>query len=342
MGCHRASGGFTRRLWSPTGRRRRGCLVTNTQVQSGLFVLAAAAAMGFSLPAAAAQSTFATLGAEADQEGGYLVLANVAGGLSGRTTWDFGVMHSETSASRSNLNTMSYDGGVRHDFGRVGLRIGAGVWRDSAIVDTSKLLAAVDFHSDTWSVALEGELRGNDFAPFDVSTTIVRRTGESLTINARADCQIDDAGLGIRLGFSQGAWLFSVSGMSYDYDEADCAFSSAALAVLRRATRDEFVQFADNLTRVLALGAGNRVLAQTSLLDSRIGAGLQHEGDRRNSFVAFDRLEDAFFGSVSNTLSGGVGFILRSGHEVDVYAGTTDSDSFGTTGFIGFTFVLGL
>jgi hypothetical protein len=285
---------------------------------------------------AIAEGLFGSVGVEVDEESGYLLLGAVGGSLAEHTSWDLAGAHADTSRNFSSLTTTAYDAGIYHDFGDVGLRFGLGGWRDSDLVATQRLAAALDFHGEAWSVALQSELRASDFEPFAINRTIVRRDGTTVTITAQANCEIEDVGIGARLRLSGGPWTFAVSGMSYDYDDAACDFDLAVLDFLRRSTREEFVQFADRITALLSIGAGSRLLAETSFLDSRVGTSLTYTGPKRAYSAYYDHLEEAFFGLESDTLSGGVAFTLDSGNEIEVYVGATDGEELATVGFLGF------
>jgi len=306
--------------------------------RAATLLLQALAAFGAAAPAIA-QRLFVSAGTEVDAESGQLLFAAVGGNFAEHTTWDFFTGHADTSRDFSSVTTTSYDAGIRHDFGKVGLRIGVGGWRDSELVATEKIVAALELRGDAWSFALQGELRDSAFEPFDIDRTIVRRDGTEVTITARADCGLDDNGWGAQLRWSNRSWSWALNGMSYDYDEPACAFSSPALSSLRRATRAEFVQFADRVATALSYTAGTQLLAETSFLDSRLGTSVSYRPRARTYRVSYDRFEEALFGFDSATLSAGVSFPVGVAYELEVYAGVTESDAFSDIGFLGFTFV---
>jgi hypothetical protein len=291
----------------------------------------------FSASLARADGLFVSAGTEVDDESGYLVFAGVGGDFAERTSWDLGAGHADTSRDFSSFTTTSYDAGIRHDFGTIALRFGIGGWKDSDLVTTEKLAAALDFHGEGWSFALQSEFRDSAFEPFDIDRTIIRRDGTSVTITARADCDIDDVGLGARIRLSNDSWAWTLGGMSYDYDDPECAFNLAALDFLRRSTREEFVQFADRLTAALSYAAGTNLVAENSFLDSRLGTSLSYTGRTRTYSVYYDRLEEAFFGLVSDTLSGGMTFPVGEAYELELYVGVTESDAFSNVAFLGFS-----
>jgi hypothetical protein len=285
---------------------------------------------------ATAQLDFGSIGGEIDDQDGYILLGAIGGSFSARTTWDLAASRSDTSTTLSDLVTTSFDGSIHHDFGHVGLRLRLGTWADEDFVQADELGAVIDFHGEGWSFALQSQLRSSDFEPFAVDRTVTLRDGTPFTIRGLVDCAVDDTGLGARLSLSREGWSFSVNGMSYDYDDFGCGFSIPALDMLRRSTRDEFVQFADNLTGVLSLGAGRRLIAENSFLDSRAGLSLSRDTGLHTYNFYYDSTKDVFFGRKANTLSAGVGFPLRSGNEIEVYAGVTDLETRSNVAFLGF------
>jgi hypothetical protein len=296
-----------------------------------------AALMAFAPNRTQAEGLFVSAGTEVDDESGYLVYAAVGGNFAAQTSWDVAAGHADTSRDFTSLTTTSYDAGIRHDFGSVALRFGIGGWEDSDLVTTEKLAAALDFHGEGWSFALQGEFRDSAFEPFDIDRTITRRDGTTVTITGRADCDIDDTGLGARLSLSNDSWAWTLGGMSYDYDDPECEFNLPALDFLRFATRDEFVQFADRLTALLSYAAGTNLIAENSFLDSKLGTSVSYTGPIRTYSVYFDHLEEAFFSLTSDTLSGGMTFPIGKAYELELYVGVTESDSFSSIGFLGFS-----
>jgi len=292
-------------------------------------------ALATSAETAVAQSGFISMGAEIDDESGYLVLGAIGGSFSANTTWDLAASRADTSTDFSSLTSTAYDGSIYHDFGVVGLRFGFGGWVEEDFVQADTVSAAFDLHGEAWSFALQTEFRQSGLDPFNIDRTIIRRDGSSLTISARADCEFDDTGIGARVGWSNANWDLDIGGMSFNYDGFGCDFNLPALDFLRSATRDEFIQLADRVTDLLSFTAGRHLLLENSFLDSRIGASVSYDSGAHLYSVRYDRIEDVFFGRTADTLSGGVGFVLSSGNEIEVYAGITHSDGQPNVAFLG-------
>jgi hypothetical protein len=303
------------------------------------FLMAATMAVIGATPAHA-ELVFGSVGTELDDESGYIVFGAIGGNVTASTTWDLAASHADASTDFYDLVTTSYDGSVYHDFGSLDLRFGLGGWTDDEVVDVDRLSADVDVHGETWSIALLTELGYSDFETLEIDRTITRRDGSQVTIDATADCEVDDSGIGARARVTRGGWTFSIAGMSFDYDDFTCEFDLPALDPLRRSTRDEFVQLADRVTDLLSLGSGRRLLYETSFLDARWGLSVRRDVAARSYGAYFNRVEETFFGRVSDTLSASVGFVLRSGHEIEVHAGATDLDDADTIVFAGLSLLL--
>ncbi len=284
---------------------------------------------------AAAQGWYGYVGAEVDDADGYVVSGALGGNFSERTSWDVSASRSDTSTNLTDLRRTAFRGNVGHDFGNVSVRLGLGGWGDEDFVQTQSATAALDLHNETWSFAVRTEFRNSDFDPVQINRTITRRDGSLFTITGSVDCDVDDLGLGASLSYSSDAWYAEVHGMSYDYDDYGCDFNVPVLDVLRSASRDEFVQLADRATDFLSLGVGRQLLSEMSLLDSSIGTRLSYTRGLRTYNFTFDRVKDIFFGRTADTLTGGVGFLLDSGNELEVYVGVTDSDAYTEVVFLG-------
>lgn len=289
---------------------------------------------------ARAELVFGSVGTEIDDRNGYILYGALGGDLGGRTTWDLAASSADTSTDFYDLRTTAYDGSVYHDFGAIGLRAGLGGWTDDEIVAVDQFSAAFDVHGDGWLIALQTRLGTSDFEPFDIDRTITRRDGSLLTISATADCKVDDTGMGARVRVSNDEWAFAVDGMTFDYDDFGCDFDLAALDVLRRATRDEFVQLADRVTDVLSFSSGRRLLYETSFLDSRLSLSLNRNTATRSYGLYYDRIEDVFFERTADTLSGSMSFVLASGNEIEAYLGATDTDGEDTVFFVGLSLLM--
>ena len=287
-----------------------------------------------------AELVFGSVGMEVDDQSGYIVFGALGGDMAARTTWDLAMSSADTSTDLYDLRTTAYDGSIYHDFGTVGLRAGLGGWSDDEIVAVDRFSAALDVHGDGWLVALQARLDNNDFEPLDIDRTITRRDGSLLTISATADCKVDDTGIGARLRVSSGEWAFAIDGMTFEYDDFSCDFDLVALDVLRRATRDEFVQLADRVTDVLSFSSGRRLLYETSFLDSRLSLSLNRNTPTRSYALYYDRIEGVFFERTADTLAGSMSFVLSSGHEIETYVGATDSNGDDTVVFVGMSFLI--
>jgi hypothetical protein len=340
--CHRYGqrGGHRFALRVMSGRATAACVTTSETVMSApRFSASGPATLILATllvsPPATGQGGIGTVGAELDEANGYLVFGGLGGEWSNTTWWDFSASRSDTTTTLTNYRTTAVAGSVYHDFGAFGVRVGLGGWRDEALSRVERLSSSIDWHGPAWSLTLQGQLKRSDFDPLAVDRVVERRDGTTVAITGTVDCAVDDVGLGARLDYTGGAWSFALSGMQYDYDNFSCAFDIAALDLLRDSTRAEFVQIADRVTDVLAIGAARRLLAETSFLDNRLGLSLRHEAATRAYSVYYDRVEDAFFRRSADTLSAGITFPIGSTTELEVYAGLTDSNVSDYIAFVG-------
>lgn len=297
--------------------------------------LAISVLLSLSASPSLAQGWFGHVSAEIDDADGYVLSGALGGSISERTLWDVSASRSDTSTNLTELVRTAFRASFGHDFGPVRVRVGLGGWGDEDLVQAQSATASLDLHNERWSLAVNTAFRNSDFDPIDIDRTVTRRDGSTLIVRGRADCKVDDLGLGASLSFSNDEWYLQIHGMSYDYDEFACDFDVPVLDVLANATRDEFVQLADRATDFLSLGAGRRLLAEMSLLDSSIGTRLSYTRGLHTYNLSYDRVEDVFFGRTADTLTGGVGFLLRSGNELEIYAGITDSDTYAEVVFLG-------
>ena len=263
------------------------------------------------------------------------MFGGLGGAWSTATSWDLSASQSDTTTSLTDFRTTALTGSVYHDFGRIGLRFGLGGWRDEGLSRVGRLTGSVDVHGSRWTLALDGQLRHSDFDPLAVDRLVERRDGTTVRITGTADCAVDDVGLGARLSYAGDAWSFSLAGISYDYDDFGCTFDIRTLARLRDSTRDEFVQLADRITDVLAIGSARRLLAETSFLDNRVGLSLRRQSAARGYSVYYDRVEDAFLRRSAGTLSAGVSFPVGARSLLEIYAGVTDSSVNDEIAFVG-------
>ena len=241
----------------------------------------------------------------------------------------------DTGNALAGLSTRGFSIGAGHDFGRIALDGWYEQWQDSDVVTARSFNAALHVEAGAVAVSLLGQLRDSEFEPFDASATVTLRTGQTVTVNAVADCTLDNSGLG--LGFAwRGERLEAYArAMWFDYDDVGCSFDSPALELLRRNRPAIFAQFAPRVTAPLAVNATTRIGAENALLEYSAGAGVGWDTGARRYGLDYLHQRDYFTALEAGTLSASVAFRVDAGLELTVEGGATDGDALSSVWFAG-------
>lgn len=303
----------------------------NSIAYAGVLALCVAA------PAALAADPRGNAGiyAEVDNEDGFGIAADLTLYATERTSWRAAASYVDSPPGLAGVDTRGFDAGAYHDFGSFGLDIGLGIWRSPDLVDARHVEAALDWHGDVWTLALIGRARRSDFDPFQASGTVTLRDGRQVTVSGVANCDTDDTGLGLGLSFAGGAWNGYLRGMSFDYDETHCRFSSPGLELLARTRPEAFRQFAPRITAQLSAYAAARIGAENTLLKDSLAAGLGYRFGRVGVGIDYAHYREFFGGLDSDALSGRVTFALTDTLEGSLALGATEGDAFDTIVFGG-------
>jgi hypothetical protein len=296
---------------------------------------AALALLGFAAGADDAPALSVGLKAEVDGEDGYAFSGDLTWFAGERTQLFVAGNYADTTADFSGLSTRGFDVGASHDFGRVAVDAWYNQWQDSDVLTARSLNAALHVEAGAFTVSLLAQARESDFDPFPASATVTLRTGEEITIDAVADCSLDNTGLGLRLAWRGERLDAYASGMSYDYDDVACGFDSPLLDRLRRNRPAVFRQFAPRIIGPLSVNATSRIGAENSLLDSSLGAGLGWDTGPRRYALDVVRQQDYFTALEADTASVSVTFRVDLTLDLMLEGGVTDSDYLGSTWFAG-------
>jgi hypothetical protein len=280
-------------------------------------------------------SASAGLEAEVDGDGGYGYAIDATWYAGPRTRLFLGGNYADTTASVSGLATKGISAGAGRDFGRLSLDAWYDQWQDNDVVTARSVNAALYIPAGDFTLSLLAQLRESDFEPFDASATVALRSGEQVVINAVADCELDDSGLGLALGWQGDRLEGYLRGMQYDYDDVACGFDSPLLERLRRNRPAIFAQFAPRVIGPLAANATSRIGAENALLDYSLGAGLGWDAGARRYGLDYLHQRDYFTGLEAGTLSASVTFRLEAGPDLTLEGGATDGDYGGTAWFAG-------
>lgn len=277
--------------------------------------------------AAAAPSWGVGLYAEGDSEGGIGGLADVTWFVGERSQLYLAANYADTTRNLSGLSTRGYSFGGVHDFGAIGVDVWYDAWTDTDVVTARSVNGAVDVGLGDWTVALTGQVRRSDFEPFAADAEVTLRTGQQVTVTAAADCDLDNTGLGLRVGYATGRWHGHARGMAYSYAETECRFSSPTLDYLRRTRPVVFQQFARQVTTPLSTSAMTWIGAENALLDRSWGGGIAYDSGRLEYAVDYLGLEEHFDGLRSDSLSGSLSIKVGKSLEVLVTAGYSEGES---------------
>lgn len=241
----------------------------------------------------------------------------------------------ETGSALEGLSTRGFSIGAGHDFGRIAFDGWYEQWQDSDVVTARSFNAALHVESAAVVVSLLGQVRESEFEPFDASATVTLRGGQTVTVNAVADCALDNSGLGLGLSWRGERLEAYARFMGYDYDDVACSFDSPALELLRRNRPAIFAQFAPRVTGPLAVNATTRIGAEDALLDYSAGAGVGWDTGTRRYGLDYLHQRDYFTGLEAGTLAASVAFRVDAGLELTVEGGATDGDALSSVWFAG-------
>lgn len=273
--------------------------------------------------------------AEGDDEDGLGVAADITWFMSERSQLYFGATYTDTTSSLSGLTTRGFSIGGYHDFGPVGIDLWYDAWRDPDVVDARSINGAFEVDAGRFTFALLGQLRESDFEPFDAAAVVTLRNGQQLPVVATADCSLDNTGLGLRVSYAGSRFGAYLRGMGYDYDDAECGFSSPALEALRRSRPAVFGQFARGITAPLTANASTRIGAENALLESTWGGGFNVAAGQVDYALDYLYQEEHFDGLTADTIAGTVTFGVSRSLDMFISTGMTDSDTYGSTWFGG-------
>ena len=272
---------------------------------------------------------------EGDGESGVGFAADLTWFASDRTQLYAGAMYSDTTTGITGLSTSGFSLGGYHDFGPVGVDLWYDAWRDPDVVDTRSINGSFDIEAGQFTFSVQGQLRQSDFEPFNAVALVTLRSGQQIPVAAIADCSLDNTGVGLRVSYAGERVSSYVRAMTYDYADADCAFSSPALDLLERTRPRIFAQFAGAVTGPLAANASSRIGSENALLDRLWATGISYRSGRLEYGLDYLNQRDFFDGLSADTLSVTVNFSATPTLDWYVSTGATDSDVYGSTWFGG-------
>ncbi len=164
------------------------------------------------LAAASAQARDVILGAGigTDDSGGQSIAALVDVELTEATYVTVSGGYSEADTLIDAIATRSFDLALSHNFDPISVRLEAGIWGDSDLVESDDIRANIAFSNKRLRIGLDAERRDIDFQ-FTLDP-IGALPGVSREVALKAD------GLGASLRLRNDGWSAFVRGVRYDYD----------------------------------------------------------------------------------------------------------------------------
>ncbi|MDP7270942.1 MAG: hypothetical protein QGG65_06345 [Gammaproteobacteria bacterium] len=285
-------------------------------------------------------------GAEIDGDGGSFLLTGLSYWPSESTLVGLDISY----ANNADDYKMGYTSLlVSHDFGPAALTVGAS-WIDTEdFGNRTRFSGAMAFTPGPWRLDFIAQVGHEDFDPFLVNET----PGSVSKLPMMADCEWDQAILGINLGWTGARWRVYVGGDHYDYDNLRCNYSSTTtkkitgiaaskktdlpvkkkpdISVLRP-TRDLLAVKARPPARLIA---GNTTDVLGSFQDHSLNAGVSYQFDVMLAGVDWYWSEEVIDNFETTIWLGYVLFPLSKTTNLELSAGIETGDLEDALVFIG-------
>ena len=238
-------------------------------------------------------------GGEGDTAGGRAATLFADVGLGSRT-WISGMLATaRTGGGPATLETRYADLAMDHWFAPVGVRLGAGYWGDDNILDSKDLRGSLYFRNEAISLSANYERREFDFT---FSLDLLRRPRV-------VEFYSDGYGANARFKVNDTVAL-SLDGMIYDY------------------SRDINLQPNIDILRIFST---SRLALMNSLLDYRVGAGIDWTFGLRNVDLRVEQWQTAIDQGRVDSI--GIGFLTPTSdfNDVEFRASFDYSEDFGKT-----------
>ncbi|MEE4360176.1 MAG: hypothetical protein V2I63_01490 [Pseudomonadales bacterium] len=260
-----------------------------------------------------------SLTGEANEEGGGLVGVTLDLDLGAGWRVD-GTAAYASALDEGGVDSTRLAFGASHEGERLGMRVGAFGWRDPDVVDAIGGEGAVTLYRGDFWLEVSAEMQRNDFATIAVDREIQLRD-QTLSVRARADCDIDGAGIGLRIGVSGERWSLRAGGTDYAWEDAACDFDAPGLERLARSGRAVFSQLAVDLTRTLSATATSWVNRQSVLFDYSADLGVSRTQGLWRLELDYLFARELFLGEDLEVWRLGLGRGLGLQTSLDGYAG---------------------
>lgn len=243
------------------------------------------------------------------------------------------------SPSGSHTITTSTSLGGSYLFGwfELGLQYDHSTMSDLLASRRINLLPAFEWNA--WRLGLELSSRTTDFDRLVFRGRTINTPSGPVTVSGYADLNVKDTGLGATLEYDGEIWRPYVAYTHYSYGAFE---GSTDVTRIRNASGavspDVFKALYNRLVAVLERQSTTRLNNRAALLDSTTTLGLEANLTRSRWTLEANQDVDHLTTLVSNTYTGIVGWKVTPRFTVELQAGATTSDTFGTNRFAGLSF----
>lgn len=287
-------------------------------------------------PARESQAWAAGIYMELDGEGGLGGVADLTWSAADGTQLSLGASYADSASNLSGLSTRGVSFGGAHDFGPLALDLWYEDWKDPDLIAARAVNGSLGFEFRSWTVSLRGQARRSAFEEFTTDALVTLPSGQQVGVVATADCDLDNTGFGLHLGWRGAAWRAYARGMGYSYSDTQCSFDSRALDYLARTRPAVFRQFAARVTEPLSASAITRIGSENALLERSLGTGVSYTAGRLEYALDYVAQEEHFNGLGSGSVSGSLAIEFGPLLQAVVTTGVTDGDSLDSLWFGGF------
>lgn len=213
-------------------------------------------------------------------------------------------------------------------------------------VDMSNLLTSKRYFlqpaldGGTWRLGLEFSSRKTDFDPFQFKSQAIKSPTGPIYVTGYADLNLSDTGVGVNAEFGNQMWRFYGSYSHYSYGSYEGTTNVSQIKNASGNVNSEvFNALSGRLVKQLEILSASTLSRDAALLDSsaKIGA----EADLRHTKWGLEVAKDVDHttGQASNTYTGTIDWKVNPRFTIEIQAGATRSDTFGTNSFGGLSLI---
>ncbi|BDU71523.1 hypothetical protein [Mesoterricola silvestris] len=205
-------------------------------------------------------------------------------------------------------------------------------------VDMSKLLTSRRYFlqpaldGGTWRLGLEFSRRTTDFDPVQFRSQAIKSPTGPTYVTGYADMNLSDTGVGIDAEVRTSVWRLYGSYVRNSYGSYE---GTTNVSQIGNVNSDVFNALSGRLVKQLERLSASTLSRNAALLDSslKVGAEASLRLSRWGLEIGHD--VDHTTGQASNVCTGIAAWKVTPGFTLEIQAGATRSDAFGTTSFAG-------